>query len=986
MFGDTRLRRWLGFALALALLLAPCLPLRAATVTGTIYGADGNLFTGNMLFRSLRTPLVSGSTLVTGGDYRVALTNGALSTTLLAGDYRAFIGADQKGFIIAVPSGSSSYSILGLITNSITYTEQAYPWQSTPPATASISGTIKTDVDSGNPVVYLKSSIDSLLATNAAPTKIDITNGVSYGLTLTSPTIFDLGEELSDAVDYSLAVTPDGTTSTTSEVSPRPRSVVTISSLVADIDPLLVPTYAQVSTIGYSGTTDNGGGLFRRVLSGAVTTNRFNTFRSTFNATYAWTRVLNGQQITPQLFGAKGNGLSQDYEALQSAVNWVTTNRLALHIPTGTYLLTNKLVIPVGTSGWSITGDGSGSILKQMNASGDGTPIFEFAGGGITQFAISGLALQWDNGSGAPAPGFKNVGLMFAWDGSSNRENGVYNFSLTDLFFTFGFRCLSNFDLTATTSSGVNVWGMALEKSRSLYMNGGAVLFSNNGVGGFPNVRISDFHINGRTDGIYVTNSPFIYDDPQFYCNAANSWTFDGVELNTIATSVPVWQFSGPATQITFNSSRAEAFWLTSTRAMMEFDNVGVTIGSFEFSNITARTNTACTLIKFDNSNPATARHTLVINSLDHQGNGDYPSVNLQPGASMTLVDAAVGTYAFEGNLPPVINANTYGRSAPMLRGAGSWRYQPTTVGTNYTPVVNATTNAPNWFRLTCASNTLNINAVTGASPGAEYVFDLSSANGTRVSWFPSSYQVSDLSRIIAAGDRMLVRVLYDGTNFVQVGQSPPWGAGNRVLLANAQQGGIAAVDFSIGTLANAPTNRWRWGTDGSTESGSNAGSNLILTRFSDPGTDIGTPISINRATGLTTLTGLEVSGAMTQNSVAVALKPTTETLTYSTTNVTITAGKGPMQRSLLTVTNNFQLLWSGLTDNDGGVVHLIPATTNVTVLVSSPGRAAGSSAATATGSTTLTITGATNGWAELAWSVVSVGGTNRVSVNLGAY
>jgi hypothetical protein len=127
-------------------------------------------------------------------------------------------------------------------------------------------------------------------------------------------------------------------------------------------------------------------------------------------------------------------------------------------------------------------------------------------------------------------------------------------------------------------------------------------------------------------------------------------------------------------------------------------------------------------------------------------------------------------------------------------------------------------------------------------------------------------------------------------------------------------------------------------------------------------------------------------TGVLSVSGVKLATQPATETLTYSTTNVTITAGKGPMQRSLLTVTNDFQLLWSGLTDNDGGVVHLIPATTNVNVLVSSPGRAAGSSAATATGSTTLTITGATNGWAELAWSVVSVGGTNRVSVNLGAY
>jgi hypothetical protein len=147
----------------------------------------------------------------------------------------------------------------------------------------------------------------------------------------------------------------------------------------------------------------------------------------------------------------------------------------------------------------------------------------------------------------------------------------------------------------------------------------------------------------------------------------------------------------------------------------------------------------------------------------------------------------------------------------------------------------------------------------------------------------------------------------------------------------------------------------------------------------------IGSQIELGAASD-TTLSRLS-AGQLAVEGVQVALKPTTETLAYSSgTNVTITAGKGPMQRSLLTVTNNFQLLWSGLTDNDGGVVHLIPDTTNRTILISSPGRAAGSSAATATGSTTLTITGATNGWAELAWSVVSVGGTNRVSVNLGAY
>jgi hypothetical protein len=938
--------------------------------------------------------------------------------------------------------------------------------------------------------------MDRLVVRNSGSiTNINSANTSLYGIT-----VFDFGEELSDKVDYSVAVTPNFVTSTTSDASPRPRTVLAIDDLVSDIDPLLVPTYAQVFTLGYATANDGGGGVFRRALSSGVTTNIFNTFQSTVNPTYSWVRVLNNSPITPQLFGAKGTTNGSDYVALQSAVNYVTTNRLELHIPAGTYILTNKLVIPVNTSGWSITGDGAGSILKQMNASGDGTPIFEFAGGGITQFAISGLTLQWDNGSGAPAPGFKNVGFMFAWDNSSNRESGVYNFSLTDLVFTFGFRCLSNFDKTATTSSGVNVWGMALEKSRSVYMNGGAVLFSNNMVGGFPNVRISDFHINGRTDGATnVTSSPFIYDEPQFYCNAANSWTFDGVELNSIATSVPVWQFSGPATQITFNGSRAEAFWLTSTRAMMEFDNVGVAIGSFEFSNITAHTNTACTLIKFDNSNPATARHTLVINSLDHQGNPDYPSIHLQPGASMTLVDAAVGTYAFEGNLPPVINATTYGRSAPMLRGAGSWRYQPTTVGTNYTPVVNATTNAPNWFRLTCASNTLNINAVTGASPGAEYVFDLSSANGTRVSWFPSSYQVSDLSRIIAAGDRMLVRMLYDGTNFVQVGQSPPWGSGNRILVANAQQGGIAALDLSTGTGANTPTNRWRisktgtaesgasagsdlaveryddsgaqtgvplaitrsngnvtitstvatvnagqtviqggygndlligttGGTAGasiraganatallqfnsgslarwrltkdpSTESGTNTGANFTIESYSDAGNYISTPLNISRATGLTTIGTLAVTttadignadttlSRLSAGRVAVegiALEneddvfPNTQTTaTYSTTNVTITiGGRREYSHKLFLTNGNCQLAFTNGVAADRGIIELVPAATNITILLASPARST-------TGQTlTITAAGSSTNSNILAWQMIG----SSIYVNVGAY
>lgn len=61
---------------------------------------------------------------------------------------------------------------------------------------------------------------------------------------------------------------------------------------------------------------------------------------------------------------------------------------------------------------------------------------------------------------------------------------------------------------------------------------------------------------------------------------------------------------------------------------------------------------------------------------------------------------------------------------------------------------------------------------------------------------------------------------------------------------------------FKTGTSA-----RWSWDVSTAAESGSNAGSNLALYRYNDAGGSIGTPILVDRATGLTTLSSLTVSG-----------------------------------------------------------------------------------------------------------------------------
>lgn len=321
MTWDIRFHRW--FAFALCLLLAPGSALRAATVTGTIYAADGSLFTGTMLFRTLRTPLVSGSTLVTGGDYRVSVTNGALSTTLLAGDYRGFVGADQKGFILAVPSGSGTYPLLSLITNALTYTDETYPWENAPLATATVSGVVKTDVTEGDPMVYTKASVDALLATNSAPSKLDITNGTAFNLTVdgAKPTLY-----------------------VANVAAMRALTSLTSGQLV-QTSGRTIPGYGGATFMWTSGltTTTNLGTVFDRDSGG---TGRFT--------------LAHGDPGDIRLWGAVP-GIGDDAPAIQAAIDSLTASTFGgeakprIYIPSGQWYVGSTINI---TNPVTIVGEG----------------------------------------------------------------------------------------------------------------------------------------------------------------------------------------------------------------------------------------------------------------------------------------------------------------------------------------------------------------------------------------------------------------------------------------------------------------------------------------------------------------------------------------------------------------------------------------------------------------------------------------------------
>jgi len=88
---------------------------------------------------------------------------------------------------------------------------------------------------------------------------------------------------------------------------------------------------------------------------------------------------------------------------------------------------------------------------------------------------------------------------------------------------------------------------------------------------------------------------------------------------------------------------------------------------------------------------------------------------------------------------------------------------------------------------------------------------------------------------------------------------SPAFAAGagvNTLVGASADNGQAAGLQ-----VRTAGTARFQIVKGGASEAGGNSGSDLYIDRLDDTGTYLGSPLIITRATGLTALTSLAVSG-----------------------------------------------------------------------------------------------------------------------------
>jgi hypothetical protein len=142
-------------------------------------------------------------------------------------------------------------------------------------------------------------------------------------------------------------------------------------------------------------------------------------------------------------FGAKGDGVTDDRQAIQNTIN-AAVNGDIVYIPTGKYkVIVNSDTTAIALkSNLTVKGDGIGSVLYAPNLTTPNTQEngYIFFGNNLSNLVIEGLAFKSDYASG-PAntlgvdrPGGQRILAIYENGGSNNRLSYLYGENLNYMF------------------------------------------------------------------------------------------------------------------------------------------------------------------------------------------------------------------------------------------------------------------------------------------------------------------------------------------------------------------------------------------------------------------------------------------------------------------------------------------------------------------------------------------------------------------------
>lgn len=162
---------------------------------------------------------------------------------------------------------------------------------------------------------------------------------------------------------------------------------------------------------------------------------------------------------------------------------------------------------------------------------------------------------------------------------------------------------------------------------------------------------------------------------------------------------------------------------------------------------------------------------------------------------------------------------------------------------------------------------------------------------------------------------------------------------GGNITATNGTFTGLSAVTGAAGTnrqnqYLTSGITRWVMGSDSSSETGSNSGSNFNISRFSDSGTVLSSPFLINRATGAVSLQGTVLGDNAITGYVGEYLTGTASAVPLTTgvaatcASVTVSAGDWDVQGQV-TFNPAGTTTMSGYNVGVSTVVGTLPANSN---------------------------------------------------------
>lgn len=214
------------------------------------------------------------------------------------------------------------------------------------------------------------------------------------------------------------------TTGTATAVTPathaffplRVESMPQVVGAIADLRSRAATVSERVFVASYYGDGGDGGGFFRADLTDTTSVDNGGTILVSSSGV-RWKRVISSI-ITVKMFGAKGDGVTDDTAIIQKTLDWVSSvGGGDVIFPTGTYMVTQLTC----KHGQSLIGNGSATIKRPNNTPGRFTRTFTTQG------------TKWNSVEDSPLLIFRNLTI----DGNRANQGAYTNYELEHAHLMF---------------------------------------------------------------------------------------------------------------------------------------------------------------------------------------------------------------------------------------------------------------------------------------------------------------------------------------------------------------------------------------------------------------------------------------------------------------------------------------------------------------------------------------------------------------------